>query len=406
MTGTISPDGQWLWNGSEWIPAPPSVSPEVVEESAPLVEAAAQEHNLNVQELQVQSQNFDLNQDNQLSQNEINMAAQSMVTPPNVGYPNQQMVPDSQMMGNPQMMGGPQTMPANQMGQSHPNTFNSDNIMMSQPGNNNKVIITVAIVFVALLIGSVSIYFWASTLADDASSGSLNTDSDDDADGITNEFDLCQDTNPGAIVDADGCADYQRDSDGDGYTDDIDEFPNDASEHSDWDGDGYGDNSDAFPYDSTEWLDSDGDGYGNNEDLLPGGDAYIKFEVNSLAADNNDNYDFGTSPDMYMYVQLDWNCDEVYDVTRRSSTHQDDYYVNSNDGMYVTADIAEDESVICFSLRIYDEDDSDDDILDYVSGEGEYYIFTRTVTQSGTINLVYSSSDYKSVDIDIDVYIW
>ena len=27
MSGTISPDGNWLWNGSEWIPAPPKEAP-------------------------------------------------------------------------------------------------------------------------------------------------------------------------------------------------------------------------------------------------------------------------------------------------------------------------------------------------------------------------------------------
>lgn len=27
MSGTISPDGKWMWNGAEWIPAPPSHEP-------------------------------------------------------------------------------------------------------------------------------------------------------------------------------------------------------------------------------------------------------------------------------------------------------------------------------------------------------------------------------------------
>ena len=54
------------------------------------------------------------------------------------------------------------------------------------------------------------------------------------------------------------------DSDGDGVGDNSDDFPNDASETKDSDGDGYGDNSDAFPSDSTQWSDRDGDGYGDN----------------------------------------------------------------------------------------------------------------------------------------------
>lgn len=55
-----------------------------------------------------------------------------------------------------------------------------------------------------------------------------------------------------------------KDSDGDGVGDNSDDFPNDAGETTDSDGDGVGDNSDAFPNDSTQWSDRDGDGYGDN----------------------------------------------------------------------------------------------------------------------------------------------
>ncbi len=60
-----------------------------------------------------------------------------------------------------------------------------------------------------------------------------------------------------------------KDSDGDGHPDSTDEFPNDPAEWIDTDKDGIGDNSDAFPTDSTEWLDSDGDGVGDNSDAYP-----------------------------------------------------------------------------------------------------------------------------------------
>ncbi len=75
------------------------------------------------------------------------------------------------------------------------------------------------------------------------------------------------------------------DSDGDGYTDDIDVFPNDPTEWADLDKDGIGDNSDpdidgdgvlngqdAFPTDPTEWADLDGDGIGDNSDQDRDGD--------------------------------------------------------------------------------------------------------------------------------------
>ncbi|MEM7081249.1 MAG: NPCBM/NEW2 domain-containing protein [Pseudomonadota bacterium] len=58
------------------------------------------------------------------------------------------------------------------------------------------------------------------------------------------------------------------DSDGDGYADSIDAFPNDNTEWLDSDLDGVGDNSDAFPSDPNESADSDGDGVGDNGDVF------------------------------------------------------------------------------------------------------------------------------------------
>lgn len=59
------------------------------------------------------------------------------------------------------------------------------------------------------------------------------------------------------------------DTDGDGYNDEVDEFPYDSSEWIDSDNDGYGDNSDAFPLNPSEWNDTDGDGVGDNADYYP-----------------------------------------------------------------------------------------------------------------------------------------
>lgn len=83
---------------------------------------------------------------------------------------------------------------------------------------------------------------------------SPTTDSiDSDGDGYDDEND-----------DFPNDANEWSDSDGDGIGDNSDDFPNDAAETADSDGDGVGDNSDAFPTDSTQWADRDGDGYGDN----------------------------------------------------------------------------------------------------------------------------------------------
>ena len=83
---------------------------------------------------------------------------------------------------------------------------------------------------------------------------------DDDGDGWSNEND-----------DFPKNSEIWLDSDGDGVDDDSDEFPFNAAQFADTDGDGYGDNqqggsgSDAFPNDPTQWSDIDGDGYGDNQ---------------------------------------------------------------------------------------------------------------------------------------------
>lgn len=63
-----------------------------------------------------------------------------------------------------------------------------------------------------------------------------------------------------------GCIDDIKDTDGDGYNDDVDKFIHDPNEWEDFDMDGVGDNSDAFKYNPFEWKDSDNDSYGDNSD--------------------------------------------------------------------------------------------------------------------------------------------
>ncbi len=105
---------------------------------------------------------------------------------------------------------------------------------------------------------------------------------DSDGDGFPDSQDAFpNDPNEWADTDSDGVGDNAdafpndptetTDTDGDGVGDNSDAFPNDPTESVDTDGDGVGDNADAFPNDPTETMDSDGDGFGDNIDSTPTG---------------------------------------------------------------------------------------------------------------------------------------
>jgi uncharacterized repeat protein (TIGR01451 family) len=114
--------------------------------------------------------------------------------------------------------------------------------------------------------------------------GILNyLDPDDDNDGFEDEIDAFPfDASEWLYTDGDGVGDNAdafpsdpsetTDSDGDGVGDNADAFPQDPTESADADGDGVGDNADAFPNDATETVDTDGDGIGNNADPDDDGD--------------------------------------------------------------------------------------------------------------------------------------
>lgn len=89
---------------------------------------------------------------------------------------------------------------------------------------------------------------------------------DSDGDGFgDSEFGNYGDSCPlifgNSSIDRYGCID----TDGDGWSDEGDDFPSNPDEYLDSDGDSFPDSNDDFPYDPTQWKDSDGDGYGDNQ---------------------------------------------------------------------------------------------------------------------------------------------
>jgi hypothetical protein len=126
---------------------------------------------------------------------------------------------------------------------------------------------------------------------------------DVDMDGVLNPDDDCPGVAGTSTIDRDGCPD----ADGDGYSDENDDFPNNPSEWLDTDGDGVGDNSDVFPNDSGEWMDSDGDGVGDNGDAFPN-------DANETMDSDNDGV--GDNADMFpnnAFEYLDSDGDGVGD---------------------------------------------------------------------------------------------
>ncbi len=140
-------------------------------------------------------------------------------------------------------------------------------------------------------------------------------DEDDDGDNVgDNVDDFPRDSSASKDTDGDGMPDTitgtsstglveDNDDDDDNWNDtleldcgtnplDEDEFPVDADNSGtcdamelDTDGDGYMDSEDAFPDDSSEWLDTDGDTIGDNADDDDDGDSWIDSEEERCGSD-------------------------------------------------------------------------------------------------------------------------
>jgi hypothetical protein len=155
-----------------------------------------------------------------------------------------------------------------------------------------------------------NLYFYGSFVNQDSYCFNLTFDNDND--GVANEQDLCPNTPIGSTVDSNGCAASQRDTDGDGFNDDVDVFPFDSTQWADTDGDGYGDNTngtlgDAFPTDPTQWSDIDGDGYGDNASGVNGDD--LPFDSTQWSDSDGDGYGDnpnGNGADMYPSDPTQW----------------------------------------------------------------------------------------------------
>ena len=178
--------------------------------------------------------------------------------------------------------------------------------------------------------------------------------------------------------DNDNLFDFEDDSDSDGVFDNLDAFPNDASETTDSDGDGVGDNADAFPNDASETTDTDGDGVGNNADSDDDGDGISDDDENATGMDplDADDYFYDTDGDGIYDGQ------EVLQGTDRNDTNDFVNPLNTsmNGGGY--------SEIIIDTTTVYDE------LFPSLLAQGDDgYLYSAIVFDGAETNLVYYRFD-------------
>ena len=192
---------------------------------------------------------------------------------------------------------------------------------------------------------------------------------DSDGDGYRDDVDVFI-YNPNEWADADGDLVGDNtdqcdqdpfgwdDSDGDGVCLPADLFPDDPNEWSDADGDGIGDRGDpdddndgvdddidAFPLNANEWADFDGDGIGDNEDQDDDNDGWT----------DNDEIDCQTDSYDSSHVPLDSDSDGICDLV--DSDDDGDGWQDSEDAFPLNAN----EWADFDGDGIGDNEDQDDD---------------------------------------------
>jgi len=131
-----------------------------------------------------------------------------------------------------------------------------------------------------------------------------------------------------------------------------------------------------------------------------------------LFASTSYSYDFGSAPDMYVKTYFDEDCDGTYESSGSTATYSDSYNpsLGSSSARTVSFDIDDDATSFCYRVVIFDSDATSDDVLDYVSGSGQYYAFTVSsgLSSSWTNTLSYDntgSSESWRVGFDMDIEI-
>ncbi|MRX66331.1 BspA family leucine-rich repeat surface protein [Maribacter luteus] len=216
----------------------------------------------------------------------------------------------------------------------------------------------------------------------------LNCNVDSDEDGVSDDMDNCADTPAGETVDANGCSDGQKDSDGDGTPDVEDAFPLDENEETDTDNDGTGNNADtdddddgtldtedAFPLDANEDTDTDGDGTGDNADTDDDDDGVLDendicantpigetADANGCSDSQKDADTDGDGIDDTLDMCPDTPAGETVDAEGCSESQKDSDFDGVSDDEDQCPDSPEDETVDAEGCAASQKDDDNDGV--------------------------------------------
>lgn len=190
---------------------------------------------------------------------------------------------------------------------------------------------------------------------------------DSDGDGVQDSDDWApNDSNEWIDADNDNLGDHQQDpfvndTDNDGYQNDVDEFPSDATRSGDDDGDGYDNLDDQYPLDATRTGDTDGDGYDNLDDQYP-------LDATRVGDTDGDGYD--DLDDQYPLDNTragDSDGDNVDNLVDWAPNDREEWVDSDNDGQGDNGDLDDDnDSVLdgddnCPLLANTDQRDTDVD---------------------------------------------
>ena len=169
----MSPDGNWMWDGSDWIPAPPKS--DVLPSSAinqNQIQSFAESSGVMPSQLNSVAPYFDQNRDGILQQNELHQAAMSISNPPVSPAPQQQPMMQQPMMQQPMMQQPMMQQPMVQqpMIQQQPMTqpVRQQVVIVKQEKSSNKIIpwIGVALIIFSIFMPYISILGFDVTGAD------------------------------------------------------------------------------------------------------------------------------------------------------------------------------------------------------------------------------------------------